>query len=33
MKIFINRKLVGMAEQLLKEKGFKVKVFQKDRPI
>lgn len=33
MKIFITRKLIGKAEQLLQEKGFDVKVFQKDRAM
>jgi glyoxylate reductase len=33
MKIFITRKLIGKAEQLLEEKGYKVKVFDEDRAI
>ncbi len=33
MKVFITRKLVGNPEQLLKEKGIKVKVFPHDRAI
>lgn len=33
MKVFITRKLVGKAEQMLKENGIRVKVFPEDRTI
>jgi glyoxylate reductase len=32
-KVFITRKLAGKGETLLREKGFLLKVFEKDRPI
>ena len=32
-KVFITRKLVGKAEQMLKEKGFQVKIYKEDCPI
>lgn len=33
MKVFITRKLVGNAEQMLKENGIRVKTFSEDRTI